>query len=153
MFHEIHADDETYLRELKCGCTASFLQAIIGELRREQWDIVGPDEASARLRDGDPAIEDGQGWRQVGAPRLHNRRHGGAPAPRWKEGGGAEAQRPGSSRAAATIAPAGRLGSHSSREPLRFLSPPPCMPRPNAAGPARMERFINLGLSNLAIPS
>ncbi|HEY4404404.1 MAG TPA: polysaccharide deacetylase family protein [Xanthobacteraceae bacterium] len=54
MFHEIHADDETYLRELKCGCTASFLQAIIGELRREQWDIVGPDEASARLRDGDP---------------------------------------------------------------------------------------------------
>jgi peptidoglycan/xylan/chitin deacetylase (PgdA/CDA1 family) len=55
MFHEVHADDDAYLGELKTGCTAPFLEAIIAELRRQRWDIVGLDEALARLEHGDPA--------------------------------------------------------------------------------------------------
>jgi peptidoglycan/xylan/chitin deacetylase (PgdA/CDA1 family) len=53
MFHEVHADDDAYSRELETGCTASFLEAIICELRRERWDIVGLDEALARLQHDD----------------------------------------------------------------------------------------------------
>jgi peptidoglycan/xylan/chitin deacetylase (PgdA/CDA1 family) len=53
MFHEVHADDAAYLRELETGCTAAFLESIILELRRERWDIVGLDEALSRLQQDD----------------------------------------------------------------------------------------------------
>ena len=55
MFHEIHENDEGYSGELKTGCTAAFLKAIVAELRRARWDIVGLDQAIARLNGGDPS--------------------------------------------------------------------------------------------------
>jgi peptidoglycan/xylan/chitin deacetylase (PgdA/CDA1 family) len=55
MFHEVHEDDDAYLRELKTGCTASFLESIILQLRRDRWDIVTLDEALWRLEHDDPS--------------------------------------------------------------------------------------------------
>ncbi len=55
MFHEIHKNDEGYARELKTGCTATFLESIVVLLRRASWDIVTLDEAIACLDDCDPS--------------------------------------------------------------------------------------------------
>jgi peptidoglycan/xylan/chitin deacetylase (PgdA/CDA1 family) len=55
MFHEIHKDGESYSRELKTGCTASFLESVVVRLRRARWDIVALDEALARLDESDPS--------------------------------------------------------------------------------------------------
>jgi peptidoglycan/xylan/chitin deacetylase (PgdA/CDA1 family) len=55
MFHEIHENDEGYSRELRTGCTTTFLESAVVQLRRARWDIVTLDEAIARLDDCDPS--------------------------------------------------------------------------------------------------
>jgi peptidoglycan/xylan/chitin deacetylase (PgdA/CDA1 family) len=52
MFHQVQED---YDRELATGSTAKFLESVIVELRRENWDIVSLDEALSRLGNGDPS--------------------------------------------------------------------------------------------------
>ena len=49
MFHEIFGNDKDYMQALRSGCTASFLEAVIVQLRRAGWDIIAFDEAMGRL--------------------------------------------------------------------------------------------------------
>lgn len=49
MFHEVLADDGSYQREFRHGCTRSFLDSMIAHLRRQRWDIVAPDDALRRM--------------------------------------------------------------------------------------------------------
>jgi peptidoglycan/xylan/chitin deacetylase (PgdA/CDA1 family) len=53
LFHEVHDDDDGYKRNLKAGCSAPFLDAIIGRLVHDRWDIVPLDEALSRLERDD----------------------------------------------------------------------------------------------------
>jgi len=55
LFHEVHDDDDQYMREFKAGCTATFLDAIVGRLRRDRWDIIPLDQALPRLQHRDTA--------------------------------------------------------------------------------------------------
>jgi peptidoglycan/xylan/chitin deacetylase (PgdA/CDA1 family) len=53
LFHEVHDDDADYKRNLRAGCSAPFLDAIVGHLVRDRWDIVPLDEALLRLERDD----------------------------------------------------------------------------------------------------
>jgi len=55
LFHEVHVGDDHYARAFKAGCTRPFLDAILGRLRRDQWDIIPLDQVMSRLEQGNTA--------------------------------------------------------------------------------------------------
>jgi peptidoglycan/xylan/chitin deacetylase (PgdA/CDA1 family) len=55
MFHQIFENDDSYLREIKAGCTIAFLESIVLQLRRSQWNIVTLDDALTRIADHPPS--------------------------------------------------------------------------------------------------
>jgi len=53
LFHEVHDDDDQYMREFKTGCTAAFLDAIIIWLCRHHWDFIPLEQVMSRLERDD----------------------------------------------------------------------------------------------------